>query len=415
MLRSGRPKIRKQISHRFYWVKDGVITGASDDDPSGIITYTQAGAATGYSMLWLLILLTPILIAIESMASRLGVIRKEGLAVSIKRFYGFKWALLAVSILLLSNLLSAAADLAAMGEILNLWTGESTSLWVIFFGLNILLLLLRGSFKTVSLLLFWLTPFLLLYLFSAFLAHPELKGVISGFLPSFREKSQFLEIALAVIGTTISPYLVFWQSTEEAEERKTLKELKREDKGVALGMIYSNLIAIFIIIAAGATLYSREISIESAKEAALALQPLLGNLAFLFYSLGILFAGLVGIPVLLASACYAFADLFNLPASLDKKEWEAIVFYFILFLMTIGAIIIGSFNFKPLALVIFSQAVQGILMPILIYILWRLTNDQRAVGHFLNSQFNNFFAWAGIILSGFMALIFLLEQLWPIA
>jgi len=414
MLKFGRPKIRRQIGHRFHWVKDGVITGASDDDPSGIITYTQAGAAAGYSMLWLVVLLTPILIAIESMASRLGVIRKEGLAVTIRRSYGFQWALLAVGILLLSNLLSAAADLAAMAEIFNIWTGGPTFIWVIFFGLSILLLLLRGSFKVVSLLLFWLTPFLLLYLFSALLARPDLAGVASGFLPSFREKGQFLEIALAVVGTTISPYLVFWQATEEAEERKTLKELAKEDRGVALGMIYSNLIAIFIIIAAGATLYSQGINIESAREAALALRPLLGNLAFLFYSLGILFAGLVGVPVLLTSACYALADLFNWPASLNKKEWEAVGFYFVLFLMTIGAIIIGSFNFTPLALVIFSQAVQGILMPILIYILWRLNNDQRVVGHFLNSEFNNLFAWVGILLSGFIALIFLLEKVWPI-
>ncbi len=395
-----RPKTRRQFKHYFSIIKDGTITGAADDDPSGIITYTQAGAAAGYSMLWLLLLITPVLVAIEQMSSRIGITTKKGLARVIRDKFGLFWALVAVAVLVLSNILTVSADIAAMGEILSVWTGTSDVAWSLFFGFSILLLLLRGQYKSISFLLFLLTPLLLLYVFSGLMSNPDLLKVADGaFVPQIGESKLFITVTLALIGTTLSPYLLFWQTAEEVESKKTVSELETEDRGVAWGMIYSDLIAFFIIVAAGTVFFGKSIELEGAKQAALALRPLAGDAAFALYSLGIIFGGLVGVPVLIASAAYGLADVFNWPEGLDKKEWEARWFYLAILLVVACAMAMVSLDYNPITLVIFSQAVQGALMPILIFMQLKICNDQKLIGHHQNGWFINLFSWVGIVLT----------------
>lgn len=395
-----RPKTRRQIKHYFSVLKDGTITGAADDDPSGIITYTQAGAAAGYSMLWLLLLITPALIAIEQMSSTLGVVTKKGLARIIRDRFGIFWAVLAVAVVLISNVLTIGADISAMGEIMSIVTHTSATAWSLFMGLAILFMLLKGQYKTVSILLFIMAPFLLLYVFSGLLAHPNFGTVFNGLLvPQIQQGKLFATVALALIGTTLSPYLLFWQTSEEVEDKTTVGELKSENKGVAWGMIYSDVVAFFIIVAAGTVFYGKNIELEGAKQAALALKPLAGNAAFALYSIGVIFAGLVGVPVLAASTAYALSDTFNWPEGLDKQEWDARWFYLIIILMIAASMFMVSLNYSPISLVLFSQAVQGALMPILIFMQWKLCNDEKVVGQHKNNWFVNTFAWAGILIT----------------
>ncbi len=399
------PKPNSYRRHFVDSLKNGVITGAADDDPSGIITYTQTGATFGFSLLWLIVWATPLLIATEQLASRVAITTKTGMAKLIRDRFGLGWATVAVSILLISNVLTIGADIAAVGEIMGLWTNTPASLWSALIGLVLLLTLLRGGYQVVTKLIFIMTPLLMLYVISGLLAHPHWADVLLKSVPHIPVTALYLSTAVALLGTTISPYLVFWQATEELEEGKTVRDLKTEDRSVAWGMIYSNLISFFIIVAAAATLHTAGISVASAKEAALALKPIAGQAAFLFYSLGILFGGLVGVPVLAGSAAYALAELFNWHAGLDAKEWQAEGFYGTILLVIIASLVMAASGYSPLVLVIFSQVVQGALMPILIFFLLKLAQDPKVVGNYKPAKLTLWLARLAMLTTGAFALL----------
>jgi NRAMP (natural resistance-associated macrophage protein)-like metal ion transporter len=392
-------KQRRHIGQFFGKVKNGTISGAADNDPTTIVTHIQIGAATGFSLLWLIFLSTPFLIALEETVATLAVVTKKGFARLIKDKLGFKIALFMVILALISNITTIGADLGAMINIISVSTSIDTWVIVIFLLIIFFALLFKGSYSFVSRFLFILTPLFLVYIISAILAHPNVGQVVAGaFSPWLSHGNHVWLLATAMLGTVICPYIVFWQATEEIEEDKKIEDLKNENFGVRFGMIFSNLIFFFVIMAAGATLFhGNGTLIANAREAAEALRPAAGGFAFLLFSIGVLLSGLVSIPILAASSAYVVSDIFDWKEGLDKKLAQAKGFYIILF----AALILGaSINFlgvNTMQFLVYSQVLNGLLMPFILIVLLKLGFDKNIVGEHRPSNWIKFFAYATLI------------------
>jgi len=393
-------KKRRSIIHFFYKAKNGTITGAADNDPTTVVTHIQAGATSGFSLLWLIFLSTPFLIAIEEITATLAVVTKKGFARLIKEKLGFKIALVMALIVLISNIATLGADLGAMINIISAATNISTLIIVLFLIIIFFALLLGESYAFVSRFLFILTPLFLVYIISAILAKPDWTQVlIHTFSPWLSGGKNVWLLAVAMLGTVICPYIVFWQSTEEIEENKKVEDLKSENSSVRIGMIFSNLIFYFVIIAAGATLFKLgggEL-INSAKDAALALKPAVGDLSFLLFGIGILISGLISIPVLAASSAYVVADVFDWQEGLNKKLAKAKSFYLILFMALILGAVINFLNLPSMKVLVYSQVLNGLLMPFILIVLLRLGFDKSIVGEHRPSGIIKFFAYLSLI------------------
>ena len=400
---------RRSIKDYLWKAKGGVISGAADNDPAGIATYSQVGALTGYSLLWLAVITTPMLIAIEEMSARVGVVVRKGLNTVIKEKFGLSWAIFAAVILSICNLATLSADLAGMSAVLEMLTGISWQWFILPLAGLILFFLVKGKYSKISKYLFLITPFLLLYAVTAFLVRPDWYEIIKGtIVPSFSSWTPaYYAAAVAVLGTTISAYLMFWETSQELEEHKTVDDLKKESKGVTIGMIFCNLIFYFIIICTGAVLHKQGITnIESAQDAALALKPLVGNFAFILFSVGILATGLIAVPVLASSASYVVSDAFGWRAGINKSYQGAKSFYLVMALTLLFGSLIGVIGINPMKALFYSQVLQGVLTPILLVFLMIICNDKKIMGKFTNKIASNFWGWLTIImmvtLSGIM-------------
>jgi NRAMP (natural resistance-associated macrophage protein)-like metal ion transporter len=300
------------------WIKKigpGIITGAADDDPSGIATYSQAGAQFGYGLLWTILLTYPLMVAIQRISARIGRVTGHGLATNIRRHYP-PWMLYSiVALLVLANTINIAADVAAMGEALRLLVGGQAHWYVVFFGLLSVLLQVLVPYSRYVRILKWLTLALLAYVATIFVVRiPWSEVLIRTVIPQVSWNSESMTMIVAVFGTTISPYLFFWQASQEVEEQKSepqepaLKRapvlyaramLRRIKVDTYIGMGFSNLVAFFIVLTTAATLHAHGVSdIQTSAQAASALRPLAGELAFLLFSLGIIGTGLLAVPVL---------------------------------------------------------------------------------------------------------------------
>ncbi len=389
-------KKRRHVGDYFKITQAGTITGAADNDPSGIATYTQIGALTRFSQLWLMILTIPMLIEVEEMSARVGVVVKKGLAHVIKEYYGMIFAVLASIILLICNVATIGADLAGMAAALDLLTGISWYLYIIPITIFISYFLVTKNYHYVSRLLFIMTPFLLLYVVSSALVKPPWIEIIrETFIPEIQFNSTYLTAAVALLGTTISPYLIFWQTTEEIEERKTLSHLRGENSGVISGMVYANLIFYFIVLCAGATIYGKVSAegIRTAADAALALKPVAGDLAWLLFSIALLFSGLIAIPVLAASSAYSLAEILGWSGSLNKTFAQARSFYLVMIMSLFAGAAFVLIGLSPIQMLYYSQVLQGILTPALIIFLLKVCNDKRIMGEYTNSLWDNFIGW----------------------
>ena len=327
----------------------GLVTGAADDDPSGIATYSQAGAQFGYGLLWTMFLTTPFMIAIQLVSAHIGRVTGKGIAANAKQFYPLPLVLVPVCLLVIANTINIAADLAAMGEALYLVIGGLKHEHALIFAAASVLLQVFVPYRQYAPILKFLTLVLFLYVAVAFTIEIPWREVLVGtVVPTISFDHDYLLLVVAVLGTTISPYLFFWQASQEVEEMRTersrprlpLKILSRGGGGeltrisidTTVGMIFSNVIAYFIILATASTLHAHGITdIQTAGEAAEALRPIAGNLAFLLFALGIIGTGLLAIPVLAGSGAYAVAELFGWPSTLEAKFPEAIGFYAIIF------------------------------------------------------------------------------------
>ena len=372
---------RRSIKDYFSIAKNGTITGAADNDPAGIVTYAQAGAKAGYGLLWLIIVITPVFIALESLSAHVAVATKKGLAKLIRDRYGKKFALIIASIIALANVSAIGADVAAMSELLGIFT--HLHWWIFYFGITFILciLLIRGGYSFLSRFFFLLTPIFLCYIISAFLMHPSWLQIFKDIIaPTFQSNSEYWLIAVALIGTTIGPYVLFWQNTQEIEEHKTIRNLNDEKFGTRFGITYGNLMSAFITICAGTALYTSGATFNSAKDVALLLKPIAGQYAFSLFSIGIIGAGLLAVPILASSTAYIFSDIFDWKGSLDRKVNEAKSFYAVLLAsLFIGAMFILS-GLSPVKMLIYSQVLAGLVMPILILILLLIAHNKKIMG-----------------------------------
>jgi Mn2+/Fe2+ NRAMP family transporter len=378
----------------------GLITGAADDDPSGIATYSQAGAQFGFQLLWTMFLTYPLMVAIQMVSARLGYVTGRGLAATVKAAFPPVVVYLIVGLLLIANTINVAADLAAMGEATRLLLGGSARVYCVIFGLICLALQVVLRHDAYVRYLKWLTLALLAYVAVVFTIHIPWGEVLRGLvLPRVRWNHDSISIVVAVFGTTISPYLFFWQATQEVEALKggpprvsappytkpeTRSHLRRIRWDTWLGMGFSNLIALCIMLGTAATLHAAGTThIDTAAQAAEALRPVGGAATFLLFSLGIIGTGMLAVPVLAGSAAYAVAESFNWSSGLDSKVHEARGFYGILAAATIGGVALNFTHLDPIRALVLSAEINGVIAAPIMVIMMLLASRRDVMGDFV--------------------------------
>ena len=377
-----------------------LITGGAGDDPAGVVTYTIVGASTGLTQLWLLLLATPMLVAATAMAARVALASGKGLAAVITQRYGRSVSLLVVLLLAIPNIATISADAAGVASALGMLTGWP---WEVFVPLILVALglLLRRGYQQTQRILTVFTLALAMYLVAAYLADPDWGAVLTATLtPHVELEKAWLVAALGLLGTTISPYMLFWQATEEvqASHEHVAIHARRGDLSIWIGMTYSNLIAFAIIVAAATTIHAGGNAIDSVADAARAMAPLrhVGELAFI---VGIVAAGLLALPVLAASTAYAVAEVFGWRADLGAKAGTARAFNLVLGLALAGGAAISLVpGFHPAAALFYSQVLDGVLLPVILAILLILSNDRTIVGRARNPTWINVVAVATILM-----------------
>jgi NRAMP (natural resistance-associated macrophage protein)-like metal ion transporter len=385
------------------WIP-GIISGGADNDPAGISTYSVSGAQFGYQQLWLLVLSTPMLIAIQAMSARLGDVKRKGLMSIIREHFSPTVAIVASIIIIITNVATLGADLAGVSDTLGMITGTPYLLWV---GPLVLLIWYIETFKnyhTIEKYLSFLTLIFLAYVISAFIAKPDWLVVLkSVFIPTFAFSGGYFIAALGLLGTTITPFLFFWQSRQEMEEHHTSKELvveaHEEDQLVAPGFIYSNIISLFIIVSTAAVLNLHGITqIVSASDAARALEPLAGHFAGLLFAVGIVGSGLLAIPVLVASTGYVVAETFGWRESLTGNYHREKGFYFVMTATLLIGMTIVLTGVNPIKALLYSQVLNGILVPFLVSLIMIMCNDKKIMGNLVNGWFDNLFGAITILI-----------------
>ena len=398
-------KLIKQIAEnpRVQQLGPGLITGAADDDPSGIATYSQAGAMFGFNMLWTVLFTYPLMVGIQMISARLGCITGRGLAANVKAVYPRSVLYGIVGLLLVANTINIAADIAAMGEALRLLIGGSAHLYSVGFGLLCLGLQVWLSYKNYVHYLKWLTLALLAYVAVIFTIHvPWAQVLRDAVFPRLNLDHDSITIVVAVFGTTISPYLFFWQAAQEMEDLRAVaartgraellphaedvarSHLRRIRWDTYLGMGFSNLIAFFIILSTAATLHAAGIvNIQSSGQAAEALRPIGGAATFLLFSLGIIGTGMLAIPVLAGSAAYAVAESFEWRSGLDMKLHEAREFYGIIAVATIGGVVLNFTHLDPMRALIWSAEINGVIAVPIMAVMMLLASRADVMGQFV--------------------------------
>jgi NRAMP (natural resistance-associated macrophage protein)-like metal ion transporter len=369
----------------------GLVTGAADDDPSGIATYSQAGAQFGYGMLWTVFLTTPFMIAIQVVSAKIGRVTGRGIASNLNQFAPRPLVLMLVALLVIANTFNIAADIAAMGDALWLVIGGLKHEHAVVFAAVSVLLQVFVPYRRYAPVLKFLTLVLLLYVATAFTVQiPWSKALLAAIWPKPTFDSDYLLMVVAVLGTTISPYLFFWQAAQEVEEmnqgkiQRPLRDLSRGGKreidriafDTTVGMIFSNVIAFFIILTTATVLNAHGVTnIHTAADAANALRPLAGELTFVMFALGIIGTGLLAIPVLAGSAAYGVADAFGWPATLEAKAPDAVGFYTIIAAATIIGLALGFTSLDPIKMLIWSAVLNGIVaVPIMVAMMLVVSN-----------------------------------------
>lgn len=394
----------------------GLVTGAADDDPSGISTYSQAGAAFGFGLLWTALLSFPLMCAVQLMCARLGLVTRRGLASVLRKHYS-PWLLwFACILLLIGNTINIAADLSGMAAGAELLTHINRGWFVPVFAIVILLFLMFGSYALLLKIFKWLTLVLFAYVIAAFLAKPSWAAVARGtFLPRISFTKEYLFTFVAIFGTTISPYLFFWQAAQEVEADEALnqdlgdrprraleRELRSARTDVLAGMVISNIVMYFIILTTGATLHAHgHTNVQTAAEAAKALEPVAGKLAALLFTLGIVGTGLLGVPVLAGSAAYAVAEAAAWRRGMDAQPLQARNFYLVIAASMLIGVGLSFSPIDPIRLLLWSAVVNGILAPPLIIIVLVICNNSKVMGTFRNGRTLNLLGGvAAVIMSG---------------
>lgn len=400
----------------------GFITGASDDDPSGIGTYAVAGAQLGFGILWTALITFPLMTSVQYICGKVGLVSGLGLAGVLRRHYS-RWLLYPVVLgLVIANTINAGADMGAIAAAVNLLVPVPITTMVIPIALIILAIQVWGSYRLIEHIFKWLTLALFAYIGSAFFARPALGEVLKGtFIPTFSFDRTFLTTLVAILGTTISPYLFFWQADQEVEEEISMgrtrlsqrkgatdKELKYEAWDTNIGMFFSNVVMYFIMLATAATLFKAgKTDIQSATDAAQALRPLAGDAAATLLALGLTGAGFLAVPVLTGSAAYAVAEAFGWRHSLDDKPRRAKAFYTVIAVSTLIGMLINFLGINPIDALFWTAVINGFLAPPLLVLILLIANNRKVMGKRVNSRGINIVGWltTAILFAAAIALV----------
>lgn len=403
-----KQKKDSKILNFFKKLGPGLITGASDDDPSGIATYSQAGAQFGLSTLWTALLTFPLMAAIQGMCARIGLVTSQGLTVTLKQHYSkpILYGMLIFSFPAIT--LNIGADIQGMGAVAHMICPVvPVSVFCVMITALLLFIIIKYSYQKIAMILKWLCLSLLLYIIVPFMVGQDwLMVAEKTFIPTIRFNKEFLSIIVAILGTTISPYLFFWQTTMEAEDqahkgvvlvdKRVLNEMKTD---VNLGMLLSNLVMFFMILTTGTVLFNGGIhQINTVDEAAKALEPLAGKLTYFIFATGVLGTGLLAIPVLAGSQSYMLAETFGWKAGLDKKFAQAKPFYASIIVSLLVGLSLDFFDVSPIKALLYTAIVYGLTAPVMIAVIMHIGNNKKIMKDHTNSKLSNILGGLTLIL-----------------
>ncbi len=394
-----------------YWkiIGPGLVTGASDDDPSGIATYSQAGAAFGLSTLWTSIVAFPLMAAIQKMCARIGLVTNQGLTGALKLHYPRPILYIMLIFSFPAIVMNIGADIAGMGAVGNLlFPSIDAMFFIVFFTILLLGLIIYLPYTQIASILKYLCIVILVYFIVPFLYKQDLVEIVkSTFIPTIKLDKDFIAIIVGILGTTISPYLFFWQASVEVEEMKHKKHhvivnkkiIHEMNQDVDFGMTVSGFVMYFIILTTGTVLFQGGIhQIDTVEQAAMALKPLAGNLAYLLFAVGVIGTGLIAIPVLSGSLSYIFTETFGWEQGLDKKFHQAKGFYTIIAISLLLGLSLNYVGISPMKALIYTAVLYGLTAPVLIAIILHISNNKQIMGENVNDLKANIMGFAALII-----------------
>lgn len=405
----------------FSMLGPGFVSGASDDDPSGIGTYAQTGAQFGYGQLWTPPFSFPFMVVVQEMCGRVGMVTGKGLANVIRKHYSRRLLFSMVALLFLANTINIGADLGAMAASGQLVFGIPFAFWLIAVTAVSVILQIYVPYPTYARFLKYLAFSLLSYIVVAFVVKQPWDTIIAHtFVPTFTFSKAYLFNFVAILGTTISPYLFFWEADQEAEEDFTRNRVRSYGKGVpkvtssdirdmrldtVIGMVFSNLVMFFIMVTAASTLHASGItSVETADQAALALKPFAGEFASALFAIGVIGTGLLAVPVLAGSASYALSEAMGWRAGLHNTFKKARAFYWVIIISTLIGALINFIGIPPFKMLYYTAVLNGIIAPPLLILLMRIGNNKKILGEHVNGPVSNILGWTIAIIMSAAAL-----------
>ena len=399
----------------------GLVTGASDDDPSGIATYSQAGAGFGLSTLWTAIIAFPLMASIQQMCARIGLVTSQGLTGTLKKHYPRPILYLMLIFSFPAIIMNIGADIAGMGAVGNLLFPKiEANYFSVVFTIILLGLIIYLPYQKIASVLKYLCIVMLVYFVVPFLYQQDFVAIIKAtFVPTIKLDKNFISIIVGILGTTISPYLFFWQASVEVEEMKNRKHIIVNKKiiheinqDVDFGMTVSGFVMYFIILTTGTVLFNSGIhQIDTVEQAAMALKPIAGNLAYLLFAIGVIGTGLIAIPVLSGSISYIFSETFGWEQGLDKKFHEAKGFYVIIAISLLLGLSMNYIGISPIQSLIYTAILYGLTAPVLIAIILHISNNKKIMGTNVNGKLANFLGFAALVIMSVAAIALLYFQL----
>ena len=413
--------VSKKLKKAWNKLGPGLVTGASDDDPSGIATYSQAGAAFGLSTLWTALVAFPLMAAIQQMCAKIGIVTSQGLTGTLKKHYPRPVLYLMLLFSFPAIVMNIGANIAAMGAVGNMLVPSvESSFFSVFFTLLLLGLIIYLPYRRMANILKYLCIAIMVYLLVPFLTQQNISEIVrSTIIPKIEFTSEYLAVLVGILGTTLSPYLFFWQASVEVEEMRNNKRHLLVDKkiiqdmeqDVDSGMAFSGLIMYFIILTTGTVLFNAGLhNIQTVEQAAAALKPLVGDAAYLLFSIGIIGTGLIAIPVLSGSLSYIFSETFGWEQGLDKKFHEARGFYVIIAISLLLGLAMNYVGISPMDALIYTAILYGITAPVLIAIILHISNNKSIMGDYVNGKGLNILGFAALFIMTAAALTLLYLQ-----
>ena len=399
----------------------GLVTGASDDDPSGIATYSQAGAAYGLATLWTAIIAFPLMASIQQMCARIGLVTSQGLTGTLKKYYPRPVLYLMLLFSFPAIVMNIGADIAGMGAVGNLlFPSVDANYFSVVFTILLLGLIIYLPYQKIASVLKYLCIVMLVYFIVPFLYKQDLAEIIkSTVIPTIKFEKNFIAILVGILGTTISPYLFFWQTSVEVEEMKNKKThlmvnkkiIHEINQDVDFGMTVSGFVMYFIILTTGTVLFNGGVhQIDTVEQAAMALKPLAGNLAYLLFTIGVIGTGLIAIPVLSGSLSYIFTETFGWEQGLDKKFHEAKGFYVIIAISLILGLSLNYVGITPIQSLIYTAILYGLTAPVLIAIILHISNNKKIMGDNVNGKISNILGFTALIIMSLAAIVLVSMQ-----